>query len=109
MTDNINPNLKLTTVVFEPEVVVVTGSRNQTVSGKALVKNIGNETFVCQSVSKSCGCTTPSGINTGTIIEPGESKELDFTIQLGTPSDKFIYVHGNATAISLRITKNIIS
>jgi hypothetical protein len=96
-------------VVFEPDVVLVTGRRNDTVSGKALVKNIGNETFVCQSVSKSCGCTTPSGINTGTIIEPGESNELNFSIQLGTPSDKFIYVHGNATAISLRITKNIIS
>jgi len=107
MSDNINPELKLTTVVFEPEVVVVTGKRNQTVSGKALVKNTGENTFFCRSVSKSCGCTTPSGINAGTIIEPGESKELSFTIQLGTPSDKFVYVHGNATAISLRIAKNI--
>ena len=107
MTDNINPELKLTTVVFEPEVVVVTGKRDQTVSGKALVKNTGENTFFCKSVAKSCGCTTPSGISGGTIIEPGESKELHFTIKLGTPSDKFIYVHGNATAISLRISKNI--
>jgi hypothetical protein len=107
MIDNINPNLKLTTVVFEPEIIVVTGKRNQTVTGSVMVKNTGDETFVCQSVAKSCGCTTPSGINTGTIIEPGESKELNFSIQLSTPSDKFIYVHGNATAISLRIAKNI--
>ena len=108
MSEIINPNLKLTTVVFEPEVIVVEGKRDETVSGSVMVKNIGEETFICQDVSKSCGCTTPLGVNTGTIIEPGESKELSFTIKLGTPSDKFIYVFGNSTAISLRIAKNII-
>jgi hypothetical protein len=108
MSENINPNLKLTTVVFEPEIIVVEGKRDQTVGGSVMVKNIGDETFICQSVAKSCGCTTPSGVTTGTIIEPGESKELSFTIKLGTPSDKFIYVHGNATAISLRIAKRIL-
>lgn len=103
-----NPNLTLTTVVFEPEIIVVEGKRDETVKGSVMVKNIGNETFVCQSVSKSCGCTNPSGITTGTIIEPGESKELSFEIKLSTPSDKFIYVHGNATAISVRIAKHIL-
>ena len=107
MENNLDPNNDLTTIVFEPANVIVTGQKNQTVSGSSLVKNIGTTRFTCRSVAKSCGCTTPSGIDTGTIIEPGESKELFFSIELSTPADKFIYVHGNCTTISLRITKQI--
>lgn len=97
-----------TTIVFIPESVVVTGKRDDTVSGKAVVKNTGDKVFYCQSVTKSCGCTTPEGINVGTEIAPGEEKELIFNITLSTPSDKFIYVNGNATTAALRIVKNII-
>lgn len=97
----------LTTIIFEPEVVVVTGKKDETVFGKSTVKNVGENPFFCSQVSKSCGCTTPEGVAAGTVIEPGESKELTFSIKLGTPSDKFIYVAGNATTISLRIAKNI--
>ena len=107
MSKNINPNLKLTTVAFEPAIVLVEGKRNSTAGGSAILKNIGDETFVCRSVSASCGCTTPSGIETGTTLEPGETRELHFSIQLNTPSNKYIYVHGNCTTVSLTISKNI--
>lgn len=107
MEKNLDPNNDLTTIEFEPANVIVTGKKNETVSGSSKVKNIGTTRFTCRSVAKSCGCTTPWGIDTGTIIEPGESKELSFNIELSTPADKFIYVHGNCTTISLRITKQI--
>lgn len=107
MENNLEINNDITTIVFEPSSVTVTGQKNQTVSGSSMVKNIGTTRFTCRSVAKSCGCTTPSGIDTGTIIEPGESKELFFSIELSTPADKFIYVHGNCTTISLRIIKQI--
>jgi len=107
MENNLEINNDITTIVFEPSSVTVTGQKNQTVSGSSIIKNIGTTRFTCRSVAKSCGCTTPSGIDTGTIIEPGESKELFFSIELSSPADKFIYVHGNCTTISLRIIKQI--
>ncbi len=107
MENNLEINNDITKIVFEPSSVTVTGQKNQTVSGSSIIKNIGTTRFTCRSVAKSCGCTTPSGIDTGTIIEPGESKELFFSIELSTPADKFIYVHGNCTTISLRIIKQI--
>lgn len=104
--ENININ---TILSVDPVSVVLQGERNSTQSGKFTITNIGNTEFNCRSITKSCGCTMPEGIQAGSIIAPGASLDLTFTIDLKTPGTKYIYLFGNLEEnISLPIHLNII-
>ena len=92
-----------TTIEFTPNEVLVKGTRNSQQTGKSTLKNIGEVDFICKNVSANCGCTVPRNIKTGTILKPGETIEVDFSIKLGTQGTKRIFVMGNCVTASLGI------
>lgn len=101
-------NLINTVLEANPESVILEGSRNSNKSGVFTITNKGSIDFVCRSVTKSCGCTMPTGLQPADIIKPGESKQLSFSIDLKTPGTKYIYVFGNADTLALPIHLTLI-
>jgi hypothetical protein len=91
-------------LIFSPSSYTLTGGRDTTQSGVFKVTNDSTIDFVCRSITASCGCTTPTGIATGTIIKPGESVDLEFFINLKSPGTKYVYIFGNAETITLPIS-----
>jgi len=59
-----------------------------TLNGKFVLTNDGNETLVVKDVSSSCGCTIPDKKNF--TLEPGESKDLNFTFTLSRHPGKSV-------------------
>lgn len=101
-------NLINTILKATPESVVLEGPRDSNKTGQFVLKNEGSIDFVCRSVTKSCGCTMPTGLQTADIIKPGESVTISFNIDLKTPGTKYIYVFGNADTVSLAIHLSLI-
>jgi len=101
-------NLITTILKATPESVALEGPRNSHKTGQFVLTNTGSIDFVCRSVTKSCGCTMPTGLKTADIIKPGESVTLSFSIDLKTPGTKYIYVFGNADTVALAIHLQLI-
>ena len=101
-------NLINTELKANPESIILEGERDSNKSGEFTITNTGSIDFICRSVTKSCGCTMPTGLQPADIIKPGESIKLNFNIDLKTPGTKYIYVFGNADTLSLPIHLTLI-
>jgi hypothetical protein len=96
-----------TVLQFNPGTVLVKGKRDEHGTGKTTLTNVGEVDFICRSVTSSCGCTTPDDIQTGQVLKPGESIEVNVTRHLTSPGTKYVYVSGNCTTVSLAIAAEI--
>jgi hypothetical protein len=59
----------------------------ESVTGKFVYKNTGDETLVIQPPSPSCGCTVAK--MSASTLKPGESGELEFNVGLGYHEQRF--------------------
>ena len=77
------PKIQFDTVVYD----FGTTSSVQQLSGKFVISNVGSGTLEIKKPQPSCGCTVPALKNDK--LAPGESTDLAFTVNVGSPRGHF--------------------